>query len=354
MRKQTVICAVALTLLLTGCGAKKHIDVDSLTSLPDNAAEATVPAAEKEPARPIAERIQSMQAAEDTHIFDEQNVLTDEERAQYNTYLGWLADIRQICTAAVITNRLDGEPPEAFAREYYHSLFGEGTSGFLVLVNNDTGEDQIYCEGVCETYIAGAPLQIAQATPLLVEGDYAGALDLLLPAGELVPDRVLDRAGALTSEEAQTLMERANSAEKRYCVLFVGETDAAPVSTETAEVTEDTTESESDEAATAEEVTETAAETESAAAPEDAAATEETAAAAPEDTASPLSEDFKTRAGELREKNEAEQLLVIDVSQGWAWIAGGDAALSGEVQTILQQDGAFAAAQHYYDALLGA
>lgn len=352
MKKPILTTALAMLVMLAGCGAKKQIPADPVTSLPDNAAEATVAAEETQAARPIADRVKAMQSSGEVRVFDEQNVLTEEERGQFDTYLGWVSDIRQICAAAVITDQLGGVSPEQFAQNYYRTLFGEGTSGYLVLVNNDTGEDQVYCEGVCETYIAGAPLQIAQATPLLVEGDYAGALELLLPAGELVPDRVLDRAGVLTAEETAALTERANPLEQRDCVLFLRETEDTAETTEATEATADaaseTTADSTEASDTA--AAETAAPSETAASAESTEQTEETAAAAP----SEVPEAFKTRAEELRVKNEAEQLLVVDVTHGYAWIAGGDAAVSVMVQDALRKDGAFAAAQLYYDVVAAA
>lgn len=301
MPKRTLIAALLTALCVTGCGSQKQPDPDSSLFLPDNGAEAT--AAAEEPTLSVAERAKSMQEAGETHLFDEQGVLTEEETAQYNTYLGWLSDIRQIRSAAVITDQLGSESPEQFAKDYYRALFGEGTSGFLVLVNNDTGRDYVYCEGVCEIYLADTSMPIAKATPLLVEGRYAEALEILLPVGELVPDRVLDRADALTAEQAQTLMERANAGDRRCCVIF---TDACPVS-------------EPDEGAEAD--------------------------APPE--------DLRTLAEDLKVKNEAEVLLVIDTVNRRAWVAGGeDETLSAEVGAVLRESGAFDAAQHYYDAVL--
>lgn len=335
MPKRTFTAALLLALCVTGCGSQKQQDLKPDVLLPDNAAEATVPE-DASPSRSIAERAKSMQEAGETHLFDEQGVLTEEEAAQYNQYLGWVSDIRQIRSAAVITDALDGQTPEGFAQSYYRALFGEGTSGFLVLVNNDSGKDYIYCEGVCTVYLADTSMQIAKATPLLVEGRYAEALEILLPVGELVPDRVLDRADVLTYEQAQALTERANPSERRCCVIF---TDALPA---LGSVSAETTAP--DDAASAETAEQTAEPSETSSAQET-----EPVEGSSDDTA-----DLAAFAEDLRVKNEAEVLLVIDTVNRRAWIAGGDyRTLSDEVQSILREQNAFDAAQHYYDAVLG-
>ncbi len=336
--KRVILVSAVIALFLTGCGSKaKRQDI----ALPDNAAEATVPAeTETAPPRPIAERAAELQSAGDTHIFDEQGVLSDEEKEQYNNYLEWLANIRQIKTAAVITNQLGGETPEQFSAEYYHTLFGTAPNGFLLLINNDTNRDYVYCEGACKTYIS-SDLAIAKATPYLIEQKYADALEILLPVGEMVPDRVMDRCGALTPEQTEELRALTDPVDSRYCVLFTvevpsaeGVTEAVPMETEAPDNADaDTPET----AGTDTPAAETPAEPDTTQAP------------APE----PAPEELKTFAAAACKQNEADRLLVIDAAHSRAWIAGKeDEALSAEIQAVLRTDGAFAAAKLYYERVL--
>lgn len=347
--KRLILVSAAIALFLTGCGSKsRQQDI----SLPDNAAEATVPAeTETTPPRPIAERAAELQSAGDTHIFDEQGVLSDEEKEQYNNYLEWLANIRQIRAAAVITNQLGGKTPEDFSAEYYHTLFGTAPNGFLLLINNDTNRDYVYCEGACKTYIS-SDLAIAKATPYLIEQKYADALEILLPVGEMVPDRVLDRCGALTPEQVEELRALADPGDSRYCVLFTkeapsaeGVTEAVPTETEAPDTAEP--EAASDETSAPDNAEADAPETAETGDPD----AETTAAGSPAPEPAPA--ELKTFADDVCRQNEADRLLVIDAAHSFAWIAGKeDEALSAEIQAVLRTDGAFAAAKLYYERVL--
>ncbi len=335
--KRKMIAVLALALVLTGCGRAKHIAPD--TSLPDNAAEATVPAEDTTAPRPVSERAETLIEAGDTYVFDELGVLTEEERGKFDSYLAWLSDQRQMNAAAVITDSLGGETPEVFAQEYYRTLFDADSTGFLLLINNDTGKDIFYCEGACKQFLADPSLQISQATPLLVEGNYADALEILLPVGEVMPDRVLDRANALTEEQALVLCERANALEERRTVLLTRlGTNAVSETAETPEPSEDVFE-------------ETAAETdENAENADETSAESETEEAAAETNIQLLhaSEELQALADDVRVKNEADVILVIDVSSGTCALSGEEDGVIDGVQLILQTEGLDAALDYYY------
>ena len=318
--KRVLLTMLCLSVLLTGCaGAKKHVDPVSDVPEPSvNTAEATAPDA-TEPttaARPIAERIAGVQTA-GTYLYDEQGVLTEEERSHYNDYLAQLSASHLIHAAAVITDSLGGETPEAFAQEYYRALFGDAkSSGYLVLVNNDTGVDYIYAENACEPWLSDTTFPIAQATPLLVEGKYADALDILLAVGEYLPEWVFDDAGVLAPEEVQTLENLADGG--KIAVLITP--DAPQVTTETTTAASETT-----------------------------AQTETSAQQAPSETASvSVPEEWKRFAEERRAECGMDALLVLDTVHGAAWIAGKtDETRSAQLQSILQTQGAYQAALDY-------
>ncbi len=335
--KRTITAALALMLLLTGCGAKKRIDSAQTAPAPTETLVAVTEAATTPP-RPIAERAASLQAAGDTYIFDELNVLTEDEKKQYNDYLGFLCQSRQIKAAAVITDSLGGVSPEEFAKRYFETLYGAHEPGLLVLINNDTNKDCIYCAGSCAKVITDTSPAIAKATPFLVEQKYADALEILLPVGEGLSDRILDRCGALDAEQLQALTALAAASEKKVCVLL---TDALPGETPP-ETTEATSETEASE-------TETTAETEAPSETEAASETE-----APSETDAPAagtaSDALKSYAEEIRKATEADVLLVIHTPDKTAWIAGGDDAALARVQTALSSKGIYDAALALYSS----
>ncbi len=183
MRRSLAVTVLGM-LLLTACGIPlpTHSEPDvTNASASAEPTETGAPETESTAAAPIP-------LSAENHVLDECGVLDTEALAHYNEYLTNLANSRQICTAAVITNSLDGQTPEQAAAAYYQEAFGTDTSGFLLLINNDTSEDVYHLEGVCAEYMTGTALPLAQATPYLVEGDYPAALDILLALGECVPE----------------------------------------------------------------------------------------------------------------------------------------------------------------------
>lgn len=289
--------AVLLVLLLTACNTAPQTESEPeaapTETIAQTEAETPVPTAEPETAPPAAA---AEQYTGEPHVFDECGVLDADALAHYNTYLDNLANSRLICTAAVITGSLNGAAPEAFAKEYYRSLYGT-ESGFLVLINNDTGQDVIYREGVCETYITGTALPVAQATPHLVTCDFAGALDILLPVGEMIPEKVFDRSGTLNAEQLQALLELAQADPEKNCVYLaygIGKPDAAEP---------------------------------------------------PEQVLAEYAEETRSRLG-------AQNLLLISTQQKLCVIAGGPPELlASEVQEVWRTQGIMEAVAHYYTGL---
>lgn len=303
MKKRLLIAF--LPLLLTACTAAQPetepVNVSPEETFAETAAEvpATMPETTPEEiteTETAAESQEPQQYSGEPHVFDECGVLDAAALAHYNAYLEELADSRLICTAAVITDSLGGAKPESYAQNYYRNLYGT-ESGFLVLVNNDTGQDVIYREGVCSTYITDTALPIAQATPHLVEGDYAGALDILLKPGENLPEYIYDRTGSLSAEQMQTLLETAQTIKKRSCLLLTKETPS----------------------------------------PEE----EQT----PEQALAAYAEEIRSRLG-------AETLLVADTQEKRCVIAGKPPELlASEVQEVWGTQGLFDALVYYYEGL---
>ena len=323
--KRVLLMTLCMSVMLTGCaGAKKHMEsAPDVTEVTRNAAETTVPD-ETEPTaapRPIAERIAGAQTAEGTYLYDECGVLTEEERNRFNDELADISASRQVKAAAVITDSLGGESPETFAREYFHTLFGDGQiSGYLVLVNNDTGVDYVYAENACEAWLSDTTFPIAKATPLLVEGKYADALDILLVVGKYLPEWVFDDAGVLEKDEIQALENLAEGGQTAVLITSDVPGGQAAVTAAPLETTAEPSQPNS--------------ETTTAAA--------QTAAPAAQVT---VPEELKQFAETHRTECGMDALLVLDPVHETAWIAGEtDAARSAQLQGILQTQGVYQAA----------
>jgi len=189
---------------------------------PDSIPEEAPETVEAETIPPIIiERIQSFENAGNVHIFDEEHLFSEEVTQKYNDYLEWLSVTRQINTATVITTHLDGVTPEEFAKGYYQTLYGTDSSGFLLLINNDTGNDFIYRQGACASDMRDPSPEIFRATPQLVEGNYAADLETLLTIGEQIPEFAFDRADAIKTNEQIALSEKAKETGHNYAVMMI-------------------------------------------------------------------------------------------------------------------------------------
>lgn len=131
----------------------------------------TVP--ETVPENPLRERAEAG-SSESAFLIDENQHFSESDFAYYEEFL------RNQNLHVLITDHLDGYSPEQFARYYYQALCGD-SDGILILINNDTYQDSYYLSGSYNTEYYAEQVEIAllQATPCLVEGRFADALDRL-------------------------------------------------------------------------------------------------------------------------------------------------------------------------------
>lgn len=215
------------------CGGKeKHTSATESMTESETSASPTETSERTESATKPVNRPTADPNTEDPHIFDEIGVLSAEDVGALSSIAGALSAEQQLHAAVVLTEELDDKSPEKFAAEYFNSLYGKGSTGFLVLLNNDTGEDRVFTSGACSLYLAQdeISLAIAQATPMLVEGKYRQAAERLLELGERMPDLIYDRAGILNREQFDgflaTAQDAAAKTKKQYCVLLIQEDDS--------------------------------------------------------------------------------------------------------------------------------
>lgn len=174
----------------------------------------------------IAQRAEQL-TAQKGHVSDETGTIDRDSLKTLNERAEAIAQNSGIQVAAVITNDLSTLTPEAFAAEYYNSLYGAGTSGFLVLVNNMTGKDLIHTSGMCSHYLPqdALTLAITKATPHIVTQDYAAAVDQIFSLADQIPDTIFDYSGILSKEQYAQFCEIAEDAikdeSKHFSVLLV-------------------------------------------------------------------------------------------------------------------------------------
>ncbi len=226
--------SVALILLCTFCvcmnacgGKEKNISsTESMTETETSASQIETTEAASTAAKPTVNSA-SDPNMEIPHIFDEAGLLSAEEMGTVSQIADSLSAQYQLHAAVVLTKDLDGRKPAKFAAEYYETLYGKGSTGFLVLINNDTGEDHVFTSGACSLYLSeqDIAIAIAQATPMLVEGKYRPAMERLLELGKCMPELIYDSAGILSREQFDGFLATAQAAadetKKRYSVLLI-------------------------------------------------------------------------------------------------------------------------------------
>lgn len=203
-----LLCALAAGLY--ACRENHTPPQDSLpeTSAPEvPSAEETISETPALREGSLPQRLLFLGDPESTHIFNECGVSVPDAE---ETAAG-LAQTYQIHAGVVITDQLDGKEPSAAAQECYDVLYGKDSSGFLVLINNDTGQDFVYTSGVCSLYLTEDKIgyAIAQATDPLVQGDYGTGVSRLLELGELCPRGIYDRSNLLNREQTDTVAAMA-------------------------------------------------------------------------------------------------------------------------------------------------
>ena len=209
-----VIFAAILTIL-SGCsvGAAGN-------SGDGSSAETTIATIEPVTAEPLPD-VSSLAPAESSYIYDYANVLTAGQTAGINSYCEKLYKERLINTAVVIADSIGEKTPYEFADDSYNEIYEGRGSGFLLLINNDTGEDCLYRTGSC---LAAVPdgaedLPFFWATKDIVAGDFSSAILRVLQLGERCPEHVFDNIGAFTAEELSALESELSGSGKGLSVL---------------------------------------------------------------------------------------------------------------------------------------
>lgn len=222
-----VVLLFALCISLCACAGKKP--ADSVTEKPSQSApetETTENAEETQKATDTKQPVEDPNR-ENPHIFDEMGLLSEQDVRALSDAADGLAGKYAMHVAVVLTEELDGTSPAQFAAQYYCELYEKDSTGFLVLVNNESGEDYVYTSGACSLYLeeAAIRLAVAQATPMLVEGAFRQGIEHLLNLGNLMPELVYDSAGILSREQFEGFLNEAkalNDETKKRCgVLLV-------------------------------------------------------------------------------------------------------------------------------------
>ncbi len=236
-KKTALLLALAVCCMgFASCGREENAEPPAETT---TSAESTVqtettsvtetqkPSAPATTTLTAAERAEKFAEQKDAYVSDETGTLSEDALNTLNKAAAEIASHASIKMAAVITDHLGGLSPDVFAAEYYNTLCGSDSSGFLILVNNDTGEDRIYTSGVCRQYLPqeDIDLTITKVTHQLVTGDYAPALEQLFALGNLMPDTIYDHSGILSREQYAHFCELADAAlkntEQQFSVLLV-------------------------------------------------------------------------------------------------------------------------------------
>ncbi len=161
-------------------------------------------------------------------VFDDDNILTDGEYDNLNSYTAWFAKAFKMNAAVALTEDLGDLSPDEYAQKIYDDNF-KG-DGILFLINNDTNEDYFYRTGYPAEYITDdrVDMLFPIISPMLAMEEYVTAAERVLEEAELaMPEYISDRSHTLdkdTVTECNELLKDASGENtlNLYYVLGTG------------------------------------------------------------------------------------------------------------------------------------
>lgn len=144
---------------------------------------------------------------DNTFIYDNAGTLTDAEFDECNKYAEMLYKKYLLNTAVVITDDLRGLTADKYAAEVYRMLYGEGGSGMVFVINNETNTDAVYKMGCCQRFIDDISErdELYNATTKLVVGNYKDAALTMLKLCEKCPVNLVDNSNVFAEKVAEKL-----------------------------------------------------------------------------------------------------------------------------------------------------
>ncbi|MBR4628134.1 MAG: TPM domain-containing protein [Ruminococcus sp.] len=209
MKKNIFCSALLISIAVAGCGCS----LKKSSSGSEKPAPATAPTATAElTTEGMTEKVTAPEIEPSKHeitptagkyVYDEAKILSQDVYNECNDYAAMLFDKYLINAAVVTTDKLEGKSPYDYAAAAYDDIYEGRGSGFLLLINNDTGDDILYLTGSCETYVTAEAKNEAfyWATSEIVEGNYRNAILRLLRLGENCPEYIFDNAGILSAQQ---------------------------------------------------------------------------------------------------------------------------------------------------------
>ena len=161
-------------------------------------------------------------------LYDDARVLSPSDfKAVNQTAADFTAKYR-VNTGVVITDNTGEKAPKDLAAEYYKELCGNA-NGLLLLINNDTGKDYVMRKGSPSLFVTDEDIQLllADISPLLVTGDYYGAVTKTFELFENnIPEYVTDRTNLMEKEQIEAINQKlkdASSEEKTLSVIYTSQ-----------------------------------------------------------------------------------------------------------------------------------
>lgn len=199
-KKLCIILICCCSVIFSGCYDNKN----PKDTLPDElSAQEEIAASDAE--QSTEKQLKARDRKIDTEkefVFDDAGILTDGEYDNLNNYVAWFSKAFKINAAVVLTDDIEDSEPSEYAKNYYNALY-KG-DGILFLINNDTGEDHFYRNGVPAAFISDSDVLMlfSEISPMLALENYVAAAELVLETAEgLLPEYFTDRSGVLKKEE---------------------------------------------------------------------------------------------------------------------------------------------------------
>lgn len=127
-------------------------------------------------------------SAETKYVYDQADLLTDEEEQEFQSYAESMKDIWKMNFMVVTTDNAEGKSSMEYADDFYDSHFPEGSEvdGMLYLLDMDNREIYLSTSGLAIRYLTDDRIEsvLDEAFEYVADGDYYGTFQAFFDASE--------------------------------------------------------------------------------------------------------------------------------------------------------------------------
>lgn len=232
LKKIYIIITLALSALITVTGCTHESPSSEDSSVHYAPAAVTEPETEPPTEAPTEPPADTVVPQEGVYVYDNADILSDDEESELNSYLSVIYNDYLINPAVVTADHIGGHMPYTFATDMYDTIYAGKGSGILLLINNDTNTDSMYRTGSCTSFITDDEerKEFYLATQKMMSGNFPEAIHDLMALAEKCPRHVFDNIGHFSTDDANALENRLSECKEEVSLLITSNGTDTPSS----------------------------------------------------------------------------------------------------------------------------